>query len=66
MKLFKLLALVLFTFSIIGLSSCVTRRTVKDGGGNTIYKETLIKRPFQSDKKTEQQVFDKEVELGVY
>lgn len=61
---FQLLALV--GFSILALSSCVTERTVKDSSGNVIYSDTIIKRPHQSEEKTMEQVFDKEVELGVY
>ncbi len=62
----KLLLLVLFGFSTVYLSSCVTRRTVKDSNGKTLYKETVIKRPYQSDERTMNQVFDRETELGVY
>jgi len=62
-KLFLLLPALLLALI---LPACITKRTVKDSSGNTIYSDTIIKRPNQSEEKTRQQVFDKEVELGVY
>lgn len=57
---------ILPAFLALTLPACVTKRTVKDSSGNTIYSDTIIKRPNQSEEKTMQQVFDKEVDLGVY
>ncbi|MFK5921090.1 MAG: hypothetical protein QM496_02855 [Verrucomicrobiota bacterium] len=56
--------LILAASLTLTLTSCVAKRTVKDSSGNTIYSDTIIKKPFQSDTKTNQQVFDKEDELG--
>ncbi|MBK1826261.1 hypothetical protein [Haloferula rosea] len=46
------------------LSSCVVERTVTDSSGNVIYQEPEMRTPFEDEKKRQQEVMEKERELG--
>ncbi len=59
-SLLKILAIASIALTF---SSCM-QQTVRDAQGNIIYQETVSGTPWQSDKRTEQQVETREEELG--
>lgn len=56
-------ALLVFSGSLL-LSGCLVERTVTDGSGNVIYQEPEVHSPFESQRKKEAEVAERERELG--
>lgn len=50
-------------FCGLTFSSCM-QQTVRDAQGNIIYQEPVVGTPWQSEKRTEQQIEKREENLG--
>lgn len=59
------LAIITLAASILSLtcSSCM-QQTVRDARGDIIYQEPVVGTPWQSEKKTQKNIAEREAELG--
>ncbi|MFC7336460.1 hypothetical protein ACFQY0_04660 [Haloferula chungangensis] len=60
----KAAGLSIILVSGLSVSGCLMEQTVTDSSGQVIYQKPVVENPFESEQKKEQEVEERERELG--
>lgn len=50
---------------VLGACGCLVEREVTDAGGAVVYEDTEVQSPFETTDQVEEQVLEKEQEIGM-